>query len=404
MKTKAQNRLKYLQQSREEKAKQILEIGKPILIEENTYSVPSQSSRRKYLVTYFDSYACSCKDFEYKCKGKGLYCKHIKAVLLFKKIKEKYKFNPETEQPIELIIKDPQKKCCPYCQSEKLIGRGKRRTKLGEKQRYGCGDCKRRFVLSPIKKIKGNAKLVCLSMDCFYKGLSYRDISDQFQQFYGLKLHHETIRRWVLRFSKILNEYSKTLTPKTCGVWNADETLILTKEKPSKSKGTTGYAYVWNVIDHETKFLLASLSSGRSRKSKDAQKVFTEAYKQNGKIPYQIITDKYAGYQDGVRKAFRNWGNERKVKHTSILGQRKIINNNVIESHHTQQKEFHKVRRGVTDVQSYADGFRVYHNFIRENVKDKTTPAWKCGIGIGGNRWNTMLMQSLKNIENLHNK
>ena len=146
------------------------------------------------------------------------------------------------------------------------------------------------------------------------------------------------------------------------------------------------------------------MSSGRSRKSKDAQKVFTEAYKQNGKIPYQIITDKYAGYQDGVRKAFRNWGNERKVKHTSILGQRKIINNNVIESHHTQQKEFHKVRRGVTDVQSYADGFRVYHNFIRENVKDKTTPAWKCGIGIGGNRWNTMLMQSLKNIENLHNK
>jgi len=233
-------------------------------------------------------------------------------------------------------------------------------------------------------------------MDCFYKGLSYRDISDQFKQFYSLDLHHETIRRWVLKFSKVMEKYCKTLTPKTSGVWNADETLVLTKRGKKKDKPTSNFDYVWNVMDNQTKFLLASVNSGRSRKSKDAQIVMTEAYKQNGEMPYQIITDKLPSYQDGIRKTFRNWGRERKVKHISILGRRKEINNNAIENHHSHQKEFQKVRRGITEVQDYADGFKIYHNFIRKSVKDKLTPAERCGIKLQGNRWNTLLRNSLK--------
>ena len=122
----------------------------------------------------------------------------------------------------------------------------------------------------------------------------------------------------------------------------------------------------------------------------------TEAYKQNGKIPYQIIVDGYAGYQDGVRKTFRNWGNERKVKFTSIKGHRKEINNNAIESHHSHQKEFQKVRRGITKVQDYQDGFKVFHNFVRKNARQGLTPADKVGIGIKGNAWETMLLNGIK--------
>ncbi len=62
------------------------------------------------------------------------------------------------------------------------------------------------------------------------------------------------------------------------------------------------------------------------------------------------------------------------------IKQRKEINNNAIESHHSHQKEFQKVRRGITKIQDYQDGFKVFHNFVRKNVKDKTTPAEKCGI------------------------
>jgi hypothetical protein len=78
------------------------------------------------------------------------------------------------------------------------------------------------------------------------------------------------------------------------------------------------------------------------------------------------------------------------------------VNNNAIESHHTQQKEFHKVRRGVKNVQSYADGFKVFHNFVRKNVKDKTTPAEKCGIENNNpNKGVGLLLNSLENGQRL---
>jgi len=237
-------------------------------------------------------------------------------------------------------------------------------------------------------------------MDCYYKGLSYRDIADQFKQFYNLNISHVTIRNWILKFSKVMEKYSKTIQPNIKGVWNADETLILTKRGKDKKNPNTNFDYVWNVMDNKTKFLLASINSGRSRKSKDAQKVFTEAWKQNGKIPYQIITDRNPSYQDGVRKTFRNWGNERKVKHTSIMGKRKFVNNNAVENLHTHQKEFTKVRRGINEVQTYADGFKVFHNFVRKGVKDKLTPAERVGLIVPNqNRWVGLLSENVRKVE-----
>jgi len=387
--------LKNFSDWRNERAKAILKKGTPESIDEFTYLVPSQNSDKKYRVTHIDTYSCECEDFKRRCQGKNLYCKHIKAILLFEKVKAQYEVKPEVEQEIELIIEKPQKDICPYCSCDKMFKRGQRKTQLGIKQLYCCKDCKHRFVLEPIKNIKGNAKLVCLAMDCYYKGLSYRDISDQFAQFYGLSISHVSIRDWVLRFSEIMNKYSKTIQPEIKGVWNADETLVLTKrgiDKKNKHNKNKEFDYVWNVMDNKTKFLLASINSGRSRSSKDAEKVFTEALNQNGKIPFQIIVDGYAGYQDGCRKTFRNWGNERKVKFTSIKGQRKAVNNNAIESHHA-----HKIRKSVKEVQTYQDGFKVFHNFVRKSAREGLTPADKCGIGVQGNRWNTILMNAINN-------
>lgn len=394
-----QTEFKSFSDSREARAKAILEKGNPETINEFTYLVPSQNSDKKYKVTHIDSYSCECEDFKRRCLGSGLYCKHIKAILLFEKLKNAYEVEgTPIKQEIEILIDKPQENACPFCSSHNLIKRGIRQTQIGEKQRFSCKDCGKRFVLSPIQKIKGTAKIVCLAMDCYYKGLSYRDIADQFKQFYGLDLHHETIRRWVLKFSEIMEKYSKTLTPKTSGVWNADETLILTKRGGNESNRNTGFDYVWNVLDNKTKFLLASKCSGRSRNSKDAQAVFGEAWQQNKKMPNQIVVDGYRGYEDGCRKTFRNWGNERKVKFTSIKGHRKEVNNNAIENHHTHQKEFHKVRRGVKEVQDYQDGFKVFHNFVRKGVKDKMTPAERCGIEVKGNKWETMLLNSIKQV------
>lgn len=388
--------IKQFSDNREARAKVILEKGNPSKIDEFTYLVPSQTTDRKYKVTHIDAYSCECEDFKKRCQGNGLYCKHIKAIVLFEKLKNTYELEATPiKKEVEMIIDVPQNDNCPYCKSGNIFKRGVRKTIIGEKQLYCCKECKRRFVLEPIKHIKGNAKLVCLAMDCYYKGLSYRDISDQFKQFYGLSISHVAVRDWVLKFSKIMDKYAKTIKPKTAGdVWNADETMVRTK------KAKNDYEYQWNVIDRETKFIMASSVSGHTRSIKDAKKVMTEAYEQSGEVPNEIITDRQPSYVGGIRKAFRNWGQERKVKHIPIVGKRKIINNNAIENLHTHQKEFQKIRRGINEVQTYADGFKTFHNFIRKGVEDKQTPAERCGIGVlGNNRWYPMLINSVNSAK-----
>ena len=85
---------------------------------------------------------------------------------------------------------------CPNCKSDKLIQKGKRKNKSGAKQKYKCQTCNTFFVLDPTKGIKGNARMVCLVLDMYYKGNSLRDIQDTLYKNFGLKLHHETVRRW----------------------------------------------------------------------------------------------------------------------------------------------------------------------------------------------------------------
>ena len=82
--------IKNFSEWRNERAKAILEKGSPETLDEFTYLVPSQTSDRKYRVTHIDAYSCECEDFKRRCQGKNLYCKHIKAIILFEKLKQKY--------------------------------------------------------------------------------------------------------------------------------------------------------------------------------------------------------------------------------------------------------------------------------------------------------------------------
>ena len=70
-----------------------------------------------------------------------------------------------------------------------------------------------------------------------------------------------------------------------------------------------------------------------------------------------------------------------------------------MESHHALMKDFYKVRKGVTETQTYADGFKIFHNFVRKSTRQKLTPAKKCRIGVNGNRWNTLLLNSINNTK-----
>src|SRR3989344_6765163 len=133
-----QNQIREFADKRSKRAEAILQKGEPQLLDEFTYLVPSQfDSNKKYKVTHLDSYSCECQDYQRRCKNSGLYCKHIKAILLFEKLKISYEVEETPiKREVELIVEAQKRDCCPYCTSEKLIRRGVRLTKLGEKQRY----------------------------------------------------------------------------------------------------------------------------------------------------------------------------------------------------------------------------------------------------------------------------
>ena len=227
-------------------------------------------------------------------------------------------------------------------------------------------------------------------MDLYFKGLSLRDITDTLKQFYGVELHHETVRRWIAKFTAKMEDYTKKFTPELSGTFHTDEQMV-------KSKGK--WVYCWNSIDAKTRFVLASTIT-EQRKIKDAQKHFQEV-KENNPLalePERIITDKLRTYKKAIRREFRT--RSRRTEHISIVGQRKKINNNLVERYHNEFREFDKVRRGFKSnetTQAWANGHRLYHNYIKENSTIGKTPAEQAQINLGleRNKWLSLMEKSL---------
>ena len=189
----------------------------PRAIGNETFVVPSQSDNEKrYTVTHNGKWVCSCPDYE----KIGLHCKHIQSVQLFLKIREKsdvLELKPEMET---------NEIRCDRCNSINVIKRGVRKTKCGLRQRYECTECHRRFTHDPIKYRKANSKIIALTMDLYYKGLSLRKIADTLFQFYGLKLHHDTIRVWINTFMDKIKEFVDGFEPLVGNKWLIDEQKV----------------------------------------------------------------------------------------------------------------------------------------------------------------------------------
>ncbi len=372
--------------ARKARANEMLNNGiKPISVDTQNFLIPSQTNPAiKYHVVRGEAWKCECPDFQ----RRNVICKHIHATALFLKIKASVIQTSETQTRIP-TTETPESSCCPSCKSLDICKAGIRKSKARTTQRYRCLSCTSRFVLEPIKSLKADTKMICLVMDLYYKGLSLRDIKDTIYQFYNFDVNHESIRRWIRRFSRILNTYTNTLNPAVSTHWNADEQMIPTKKH-------NDFIYTWNVIDNETRYLLAARATP-TRDKRDAFKVMKEAGINARIRPELITTDKLPSYVGGIRKAFNlNVALDKKTKHRSILGHRREFNNNVIERYHSQFREFDKVRRGINKVQDYTDGHRVFHNMIRPQ-RDGKTPAQRARITLldnAQNKWERLVKLS----------
>ena len=386
--------LKKLSQERDLRAKQVLMVGKPQLLSEEEFIVPASDGKHNYKVIHLDSWSCECPDFKNRCQKLGIYCKHIKALQLFLKLRGNTKV--EDFDVLQITKEDGN---CIYCSSEKITKQGYRINKSGKKQKFRCEDCRKFFVNEPVKHIKGNAKLVCMTMDLYYKGLSLRDIQDTFKQFYNLNLHHETIRRWIMKFTKKINEYVETKTPELRKQWHTDKQNIKVKGK---------LLWSWNTIDNDTKFWIANnVTKGRSLEEARQQfkKVKQVANEQN---PETLITDGLQSYKKAIKKEFTTHKDimgrprENSVLHIGNAGIKKPVNNNIIERLHGEFRDFDKVRRGFKTketAEEWLTGMKLYHNFIKQHQSlNGLTPSQKANIDLklDKNRWLSLLKESVK--------
>jgi len=368
------------------KGKEIIAKGKiPKIVSKERFLVPSQNSDKKYTVDLEKEFSCNCPDFKHNKKP----CKHIYAVLTWLEIRSKLAIDTlDTDKDfIELqneIIE--MELLCPYCNSINVIKDGTRQTNCGKRQKYFCKACKRRFVVDPLKGRKATGKLIALCMDLYYKGLSYRKIADTMYQFYGIDLHHETIRRWINKFMKAMNKYVEQFKPELGKRWQVDE---------QKVRSDGDWVWCWNAIDNDTRFLIAN-SVTLHRSDISAKKVFKRIKEVTSDKPEAISTDGLTSYRKAIKKEM---GED--VVHIKSVGITDRENNNRVERYHGSWRERDKIMRGLGKpdcIKQMMDNYRLYYNFLRSHQGlDGITPAERAGINLnlGRNRWMGLIEKTL---------
>jgi transposase-like protein len=250
-------------------------------IDENLYLVRSSDLEKWYRVSWNGKgWICECKDHEKRLQS----CKHVYAVLFLSRL------------PYILMANFQAKETkCPKCNSNSIIRKGLIHNKEFAAQRYMCKKCKHKFSdKGESKGLKGNPLAVTATADLYFKGLSLRMIEDHMNRIYGLNVSYPTIHRWIRRVIKNMKTLEKEHSLSVGKRWHIDETEV---------KIAGELHYLWNVLDAETRILLASnVTYGRS--SKDAEMIIREALKNAKNTPKEIVTDGLKSYNVAMRNDF----------------------------------------------------------------------------------------------------
>jgi len=351
-------------------------IGEPVQVNENEFTVHSQTSDKLYTVRIRDGgWHCSCPDHE----TRDITCKHIYAVKFWLALKKKL-----AKEEVKTAVEDEENPVCKFCGSPDVIKYG---TKNG-KQNYFCKHCQRKFVNNgEFQRLKFSPQLITLTLDLYFKGVSLRKIADHVKQFYSLDVSYGTIYNWIERYIGILSDYVSTLEPEVSDVWHTDEMTVSIHGK---------LQWLWNVMDRDTRFQLAHVVSDTKR-LEDARRLFQTAKRTvHNRRPRKIVTDGLRQYPKAIRKEFDT---VRVTEHLRNVGIQDRENNNLIERLHGTIRERTKVLRGLKDEETpILDGQQIYYNFIRPHMGlAGKTPAQMAGLDLelGGNRWLGLLTKAV---------
>lgn len=381
-----------LESPRELRGLEILSKGEQIRrVDADTYKVRSQNGNGAYLVVrHGKEWTCECPDHA----NRQVACKHIYSVFFSLHLRQR------VVAQVQPQIENLQPEGCLYCGSKNLVKIGVRHNLNGDAQRYLCRECNRKFVKNEgFEKVKATPKAITIALDLYFKGVSQRKIVEHLTMFESVKVTQPCVLKWIRKYIELMKPYLEKFTPKVGGIWHSDETMVnVRRTEPIDGEN---YSWAWNLMDHETRFLLASEVT-KHRDIVDARKALAKARKNSGEqSPDFLVTDKLKAYRKAIPKEFlTHKSNKEKTIHVKLKNIKEGTNNNIIERLHGTVKDRLKVMRGLDHDETAGqmlEANRIYYNYLRpHSALNGQTPAEKAGIdlGLSGNKWEQLIRKA----------
>ena len=262
---------------------------------------------------------------------------------------------------------------CPACASDRIVKIGFQRGV----QRYRCKDCRKDFRANG--KATGQrmeSELVGSAIQDYYDGKSYKKICEALEKEYDIpEPSKATVYEWVRDFTAEAVDEMKDHKATTGGDWVADELVIDVGGQK---------AYVWNVMDSQTRYILATHLSPR-RDAAAARALFRKAMKAADKPPRTVTTDKWRAYIKPIKEILPD------ARHMQSEGMRADINNNLSERLQGTIRERLKTMRGLDRIKSgqrYLDGWVIHYNLFRKHHSLRNqTPGSRAKMEVSFKEW-----------------
>ena len=262
---------------------------------------------------------------------------------------------------------------CPSCGNSRVVKMGVR----NGQQRYLCRNCRKSFRASG--KASGrrmDAELMGAAIRDYYSGKSYKQIAEGLAQEYDIpEPSKATVFEWVRDYTERALKETENHKATTSGHWVADEMYVDVGGKT---------AYNWNVMDSETRYILASHLSP-TRDGRAARAVIRKALDNADAPPKTIKTDKWGAYIKPIKELAPE------ATHVQSQGLTAEVNNNQSERLQGTYRDREKTLRGLGSIESgqrYLDGWTLQYNLFRKHhgLKDGT-PGEAAGVDAPFSEW-----------------
>jgi transposase-like protein len=229
--------------------------------------------------------------------------------------------------------------------------------------------------------MRTESRIISSSIDFYFEGLSIRKVSTQIEKLYGVHVSNVSIWKWIMKYSALVSKYVETLNPQLLGIYHVDETAI-------KCNGVQ--KWFWEIIDEQTKFLVAGHLSG-VRSTEECVALFEKSIRVAKRKPTSIYCDGLPAYVDGYNKVFYTMGKTTRPELIRRVGIRNIHNQNTVERVHGTLKDRLKPTRGLKGeetVRTLLEGWVVHYNYVRKHQTLKMTPAQASGLNVKADWYN----------------